>query len=147
VVEADGDMVSDTIEVEYEKPEIEDIFVTKDSIDTDEDEFTYVVFKVSNDARVTVEVYDGNDREEELWDEEEIEGDKWYAVRYDENGDEGNDWEFRVTAEPIVDVDDIEDIETIGFKIKEDDDSNRKANIINDYSEPVITEEDSNETI
>ncbi len=147
VVEADGDRVSDTIEVEYEKPEIVDAFVTKDSIDTDEDEFTYVVFKVDHDALVTVEVYDGNDREEELWEEEEVEEDRWYAVRYDENGDEGNDWEFRITAEPVVDVDDIEDVERVDFEIEEDDVSSRKANITNDYTDPVITEEDSNETI
>ncbi len=144
--------VSRTIKVEYEQPEIVEAFVTKDEIDPSEGEFTNVVFKVDAEAEVTVELYNGNKREDTLWDEVEVKKNRWYSVEWDgmddgEEADEGQ-WEFRITAENSVD-NDIKDKTEVNVDVEEDDVSTKKSNVTNDYTEPVVFDEDdeSNMTV
>ncbi len=146
-VEADGEVVSEQITVEYEAPEFIDAFVTKDEFDPELDEFTHLVFKLEEDAVVTVEVYEGNSRRITLLDEDDVEGDEWITVMYDgkdDDGDEedyGNDYEFRITAEHPA-VDNLEAEETVDFDLDEDEVSNDRSNATNDYFDPVVFDVD-----
>ena len=153
-VKAIGDteisVVTRTIKVEYEKPQITDAFVTKTEIDPSEGEFTNVVFKVDAEAEVTVELYNGNKREATLWDEVEVKKNRWYSVEWDgmddgEEADEGN-WEFRITAENGVD-NDIQDKAEVSVEVKEDDVSSNKTNATNDYTQPVVFDEDDEDNM
>jgi flagellar hook assembly protein FlgD len=150
-VTANGDMVSQTVEVDYYTPEIITAFVTKSSIDPSEGEFTNLVFEIDEDAIVTVEVYDGTRRELTLMDEEEVSGNRYYAVMWDGLDDDGDDlddgdYTFKITAENPVD-DDIYSTKTLNIELDEDKVSSRKSNATNDYTDPVIFDEDGYHSI
>ncbi|MFH1534028.1 MAG: S-layer homology domain-containing protein [Nitrospirota bacterium] len=151
-VMADGDVVSQTVEVVYVRPEITTAFVTKNEFDPSEDEFTTLVFEVDATAVVTVEVYDGSKRIVTLMDEEEVRKNQYYTVRWygiDNDGDEvdeGNDYRFKITAENPTD-DDINDVETVDVDVEEDRVSNDKSNATNDYTDPVVFDEDGYNSI
>jgi len=150
-VTANGDSVAQTVEVDYYTPEIITAFVTKSSIDPDEDEFTNLVFEIDEDAVVTVEVYDGTRRELKLMDEEEVSGNRYYAVMWDGLDDDGDDldegdYTFKITAENPVD-DDIYSTETVNIELDEDKVSSSKSNATNDYTDPVVFDEDGYHSI
>lgn len=148
IVRADGDLVSKTINIEYEQPTIIEAFVTKNSIDPSKDEFTTLVFKVDASSIVTVEVFEGNKKEFTLLDEETVSKNKWYAVDWnaiDEEGDdvnEGQNWKFKITAENSVD-DDISDTVNVEIDVEEDEVSDSKSNVTNDTTYPTIFDKNS----
>ena len=146
---ADSDTLSYFVVVEYEEPEVSDAFVTKTSFDSSIDEFVYVVFYLDQDAQVTVEVKDGNKTEETLVDEEEYEGKKWHAVKWDGTNKKGkmsdeDDYKFQITAANLVN-DDVKSIEYAEVTIEEDEVSSGKTNATNDYLYPVIMPKDTDE--
>lgn len=148
ILRADGDVIKKTITVQYEKPEIVEAFVTKTSFDPSEDEFTNLVFRVDAAAVVTVEVYQGAKREVTLLDEVEVSRNRWYAVKWDgtdrdgEEVDFGTDWKFKITAESPTD-NDIFDVATVEVDVQQDNVSSNKSNATNDYTLPVVYDEDS----
>ena len=150
IVRADGDKVTKTIEVKYEKPEIKEAFVTKTSFDPTEGEFTNLVFKLDAAAVVTVDVYKGSKKEFTLVDEQDVKKNRFYSVQWDgedEDGDEvdeGKDWKFKITAENPTD-DDVYDYDTVEVDVEDDDVSDKKANVTNDYTDPIVLDDDSNE--
>ena len=138
-----------TLEVKYEQPTIEsdDMFVTKDELDNTIDEFTYLVFRTSQDALVDVEVVDEDgDDVVELWEDEEIEGDKWYTVQWDgtdEDGDEvdeDEDYQFVVTVKNVANDDVEKEYTSEKVLVEEDEVSSSRSNVTNDYIKPVILE-------
>jgi flagellar hook assembly protein FlgD len=150
-VTADGDVVSLTTEVDYYTPQIITAFVTKSSIDVERGEFTNLVFEIDEDAVVTVEIYDGSRREATLMDEEEVESDTFYAVMWDGSDNDGDemdegDYYFKITAENPVD-DDIYSTETVDVDIDEDDISDSKSNATNDFTDPVVFDENGDGAI
>ena len=150
IVRADGDKVIKTIEVKYEEPEITEAFVTKTSFDPDEGEFTNLVFQVDATAVVTVEVYKGSDKEFTLLDEELVKKNRFYTVKWDgedEDGDEveeGKDWKFKILAENPTD-DDVYDYDTVEVDVEDDDVSDKKTNVTNDYTDPIVLDDDNDE--
>ena len=148
VFEADNDKVVYYVKVEYEEPQVEDdMFVTKESFDNTIGEFTYVVFRVDTDALVTVEVMDGSKEIVTLMDEEEVNKDDWYAVKWDgmdDDGDEADEdtYEFRVTAMNIAN-DDVESFREVDVEVKEDEVSSSKVNATNDAMYPVIVDKNT----
>lgn len=151
-VMADDDVVSQTVEVVYVRPEITTAFVTKNEFDPSEGEFVNLVFEVDATAVVTVEVYDGSKRIATLMDEEEVRKNRYYAVMWDgldkdgDEVDEGSDYRFKITAENPTD-DDVNDVETVDVDVEEDNVSSSKSNITNDYTDPVIFDEDGYSSI
>ncbi len=143
---ADGDQVQTPVEVEYNDPQLVEALVTKDEIDNDEDEFVTLLFEVDEDALVTVEVYEGNNREDELVEDLEVEADTWYAVTWyalEEDGDEFDydDYEFEITVKNEA-TEDVVDSDTVDFEVEEDEASSGKSNIVLDYTSPVVFDED-----
>ncbi len=151
-VRADGDKVMQTVQLAYEKSEITSAFVTKESFDPSEDEFTNLVFKVDAASVVTVEVYKGSKKEFTLVDEEEVKKNRYYAVEWDgmdEDGDEvdfAKDWKFKITAENSTD-DDIFSTATVEVDVEEDETSDKKSNVTNDYTDPIVFDEDGEDTM
>lgn len=144
--------ISETVKVEYEEPSITESFVTKDSFDPSENEFTNLVFKVNSTSVVTVDVYKGPKKEFTLLKDEEVRKNRWYSVIWDgmdEEGDEvdfGTDWKFVITAENSTE-DDVLDSETVEVDVEEDDVSDSKSNVTNDFTEPVVLDEDSSDVM
>ncbi len=145
---ADGDKVTKKVTVDYDNPEFVSAFVTKESFDPSEDEITNLVFKVNTSSDVTVDLYQGSKKELTLLDEEGVKKNKWYAVSWDgtdndgEEVDLGKDWKFKVTAENTTDQK-IESVKTVEIDVEEDDVSDKKTNVTNDYTVPVIYDEDT----
>lgn len=147
VITADGSKVTKTINVTFGAPEISDAFVTKDAFDPSEEEKVSLVFRVEDDSVVTVEILEGTKRETTLLDEEEVDGDSWYAVEWDGTDDDGDEvdfddnWKFRLTVEN-ENQNDGKDIQTIDIDVKEDEVSSKKANVTNDFIKPIVFDED-----
>lgn len=152
IVKADGEQLSETIKVEYETTEISDAFVTKENFDNEIDEFTHLVFRLDDDALATVQVFKGSKEVNELWDEVEVEGDKWYAVKFDgtdEDGDElseSSNYKFKLIIKD-EDTEKTVDTEFVTFEIEEDDVSSSVVNVTNDFTDPVIFDEDDHDEI
>jgi flagellar hook assembly protein FlgD len=143
VVTADNSVVSKTITVEYEQPNITEAFVTKTVFDVEEGEFTYLLFKVDADATVDVDLYRGSKKEMELLEDSDVSKNKWYAVKWDgtdEDDDEvayGGDWKFKITAKNVV-QNNVVDVEYVEVDVKEDSVSSSKTNVTNDFVNPPI---------
>jgi len=151
VFKADNDTVHySPIVVQYSQVAINsDLFVTKTPFDNSIGEFTYVVFRVDQASKVTVEVTKkGGKRVETLMDEEEISKNKWTAVKWDGTDKDGDDvdegsYQFKITAANVSN----EDIKTYAYAdvtVEEDEVSN-KANATNDFITPVVVDKNSSE--
>lgn len=128
------------ITVEYEKPEIDDVYVSKSKFDNDIGEFTYVMFRVDAEADVTIQLLESNQEEDDIVEDMEVEADRWYAVSWDgESYDVDDDLEFKIIAENPAN-ESVFDSETIDIDLTEDDVIGNKANITNDYISPVLTD-------
>lgn len=152
---ADDDTIHYTpVTVEYSKVAIhDDFFVTKTPFDNSIGEFTYVVFRVDQASKITVEVMEGNKTKDivTLMDEEEVSKNKWIAVKWDgedEDGDEVNEgnYKFKITAANVSNEDVKTYIET-PVTVEEDEVSN-KTNATNDFITPVVVDKnaDADET-
>ncbi|MFH1284321.1 MAG: FlgD immunoglobulin-like domain containing protein [Candidatus Peregrinibacteria bacterium] len=132
-----------SINISYEKPEIDDLYLSKDKFDPDQNEFTNILFRVNADANITIEVLEDQDSDDTLIEDMEVEADKWYAVEWDGgNYDYGDNIDLKLTAENPV-MEDVYDTDTIDVDLAEDDVSSNKSNVTGDYISPVITDGES----
>jgi len=138
--------VEKTFYVKYEKPEIDDTFVTKKSIDPDVGEGTYFGFILNNDAKVDVEVLKGSTSKVDLLEDEEVKKDVWYAVYWDGKDDDGDDFDYddtfkiRLTAKSLGD-EDVYTTATETVDLDEDDVSSSKSNVTMDSLVPPVVEQ------
>lgn len=144
-----------TTTVSYDVPKIDtgDIYVTKDPFDPNKEEYTYLVFKTTDDASVSIEVQESDESTVvELMDEETVDGDKWYAVKWDGKDEDGDivdedNYKFFITVSNI-DNDNNPNTYTKTVEVKDDEEtSDNKVNIYGDYVEPVIVEKNDDVTI
>lgn len=151
-VRADGDKVVKTIEVKYDAPTFDNVFVTKKSFDPSADEFTTLGFKLEAAADVKVEVYKGSKKETTLVDHEHVGKNRWYTVDYsgvDKDGEDiayGNDWKFKITATNETE-NDLEIVKTIEFDVQEDDVSSDKSNVTADYITPAAFDDERTDSL
>ncbi len=128
------------IEVEYEKPQIDDLLLSKEKFDNDLGEFTYVLFRTDIDALVDIFVMEGGDEDDDIVEDMEVEGDKWYAVEWDGGGyDYDDDLDIKVVAKNLAN-EDVYDADTVSVELDEDDVSSSKSNVTEDYVSPVLTD-------
>ncbi|MBL4693925.1 S-layer homology domain-containing protein [Candidatus Gracilibacteria bacterium] len=143
IIRADGEKITKTIDVKYAKPNVLEAYVSKDSFDSDKEEFTNLIFKVSEAALITVDVYKGAKKEFTLIKDEEVRKNKWYSYTwdgYDEDGGEvntGKDWRFQIVAENLTE-DDVFGFKSVDVDIERDKVSDKKANVTNDSIFPAI---------
>ncbi len=132
----------DTVNIRYRDPEIDEFLISKDEIDNDLGETAWIMFKIDIDAEVDIEILEDGRVDDEIEEDFEVEGDIWYAIEWDgDNYDYDDDIEIRLTAKNIVN-EDIKSIEKIDFDLDEDETSNSKANITEDFISPVISDGD-----
>jgi len=143
--EADNDKVSAFVTVKYLNPAVvDDMFVSKTSFDNSIGETTYVVFRLDNDSIVTVDAMKGTKKLDTLMDEEELDKNVWYAVKWDGTDDDGDEvdegtYSFRVTAANVAN-DHAKSTRSVDVEVAEDEVSSGKSNVTNDFIVPVIVE-------
>ncbi|MBI4232346.1 S-layer homology domain-containing protein [Candidatus Peregrinibacteria bacterium] len=129
-----------TITIDYEKPKIEEIEVSKKEIDNDEDEIMYLYFKVKDDAQVDVKILQDGDEDDDLVEDMDVEAGKWYAVEWDGGSyDYDDDMELKVIAKNRVN-DNVFDSKKITVDLDEDTVSSSKSNVLRDYISPVVSD-------
>lgn len=147
VIWADADKVEMPVTVRYQEQEILETFVTKESIDSSEDEFLDVLVKTGATSNITVEIYRGNQKEVTLVKDEPISKNRYYAFRWDGKDREGDDaiaggsWRVKVTAENRTD-DDVYATEFIEIDVDQDRVSDRKSNVTNDSVTPAVFDDE-----
>ncbi len=132
-------MAAKSVTVDYEKPMIDDLYISKSKFDPDKGEFIYVVFRVDLASNVTLKVLEGSDEQDDIVEDMEVEADKWYAVLWDgENYNYDDDIDIKLIAQNTANKD-VFDSDKISVDLAEDKVSGSKSNITQDYIEPVIT--------
>jgi flagellar hook assembly protein FlgD len=129
--------------VKYDEPKIKEIFVTKDDIDPDQGEGTYLVFKLEDNATVWVELYKDGKSKVDLLEEEELKKNKWYAVYWDGLDDDGDDFDYKDSFKLQLKACSAGDDETCDtasevVDLDEDDISSSKSNVTQDVVLPPI---------
>lgn len=133
-------VAGETINLDYEKPEITDFFLSKEKFDNEAGEFTYAIFRVDTDAEVTIKEFLDNEEEDEVVEDMEVLKDKWYAVQWDGGSfDNDDELDLKLIAENIANSD-VFDSEKVDVELEEDEVSSNRANVTNDYIEPVVTD-------
>ncbi len=151
-VRADGDKVSKTVNVQYDQPTFDNVFVTKKSFDPSADEFTTLGFKLDAAADVKVEVYKGSKKETTLVDHEHVGKNRWYTVDYngvDNDGEDvayGSDWKFKITAKNETETDLVQ-VKTIEFDVQQDEVSSDKSNVTADYITPAAFDDERTDSM
>ncbi len=126
--------------VEYNKPLIDDLQISKKDFDPDQDEFTFIMFAVDEDANVDIKVLESGQEDDDIEEDFEVEKDQWYAVEWDGGSyDENDDVEIKVIAKNKVN-DNVFDSEKIAVDLKEDSVSSSKSNVTNDYISPAAND-------
>ena len=129
----------DTINVSYNKPEVDDLYVSKDKFDNELGEFTYVIFKIDNEALVDVRILVDGDEDDTIEEDLEVEKNKWYAVEFDGSSyDYDDDIDIEIVAKNKAN-EDVYATKKIGVDLAEDSVSSSKSNVTNDYISPVVT--------
>ncbi|MFA5948484.1 MAG: S-layer homology domain-containing protein, partial [Candidatus Gracilibacteria bacterium] len=152
VIRADNVAITKVVNVEYSKPTINEVFVTKTSFDTSKEEVVSLAFKVEAEAEMTVDLYNGSKKEFTLVKDEEVRKNRWYYVEWDgldNEGDEaiaGNAWKFKISAKNSTD-DEIFDSKFVEIDVADDDVSTGKANVTNDAVAPVVFDSDTEESL
>lgn len=131
---------SRSVSVEYEKPEIEDIYVSKSKFDNDEGEFVYIMFRTDTDALVDVNIFEGNRLDDDFIEELEVYEDKWTAVLWDgDNYDYDDDLDIEIVARN-KENENVFDSEKISIDLSEDDVSSSRSNVTLDFIDPPASD-------
>lgn len=128
-----------SINIDYVKPKIDELQMTKTKFDNEAGEFTNVMFKLDEDADVDVIVVQGGSDDDFISEDMEVEKDKWYAVEWDGGSyDYSDSLDIKLVAKNKANPD-IYDTKKISVDLAEDTTSTSKANVTNDYISPVLT--------
>ena len=128
-----------SITVEYEEPQIDDLYLSKEKFDNDAGEFTYVIFRVDYESNVTIKLLEDNKEAEDVTEDLNVEANKWYAVQFDGGSyDYNDDLDLKLIAENTAN-ENVFDSEKISVDLAEDAVSTNKSNITQDYIESVVT--------
>lgn len=150
---ADGVTVSENVTAKYTQPAVVEAFVSKDAFDPSMNEMQNFVFKIDAKAVVTVEVYKGSQQKEvTLISEETVQKNSWYTVSWDGRDsdgavvDDGSDWNFKITAKNET-AQDLLAKKNVSFQITDDTVSDKKANVSNDTTSPVVYDDSQSDAI
>ena len=129
-----------SITVQYDKPNIDELVLSKSKFDNDIGEFTSIMFKVDEDATVNIKVMLDNVEDEDIEEDMDVEKDKWYAVTWDGGGyDYEDDLDIKLIAQNKAN-EDIYDSEKISVDLAEDTVTSSKSNVTQDYISPTVTD-------
>jgi flagellar hook assembly protein FlgD len=149
---ADGATVTKNVTVKYVQPAVVEAFVSKDAFDPSKNELQNFVFKIDAKAVVTVEAYQGAEKEAVLVKDQVVQKNNWYTVAWDGRDmdgaqvDNGADWKFKVTAKNPT-AEDLLASKTVSFEIANDTVNEKKANVTNDTTSPVVYDDQQSSAI
>jgi flagellar hook assembly protein FlgD len=136
-----------SITFEYEEPQIDDLYLSKEKFDNDAGEFTYVIFRVDYESNVTIKLLEDNKEVEDVTEDLNVEANKWYAVQFDGGSyDYNDDLDLKLIAENTAN-ENVFDSAKISVDLAEDSVSTNKSNITQDYIESVVTNGDDEMTL
>ena len=149
---ADGITSPKTITAAYTLPAVVEAFVSKDSFDPSKNEQENLVFKINAKADVTVEVLQGSQQEVKLIDEQEVQKNEWYTVPWDGRDIDGaevdfaSNWKFKITAKNPT-AEDLLGTKSVAFAVAEDTVNDKKTNVTNDTTTPVVFDDQQSDTM
>lgn len=127
------------VTINYDEPKIDEFRLTKEDLDPSRGEVTYAIFRIDSDAEIDLEILEGNDVDETVEEDFEVEEDKWYAIEVDlDDYDEDDDVEIRLVAKNIAN-DDIFDEEEEKVDIDEINESSSRSEIYADIMSPILS--------
>lgn len=130
---------SKSIELTYEKPEISDLYISKDKIDNDIGETTNILFRLKDDAKVDLIIMNGGSEDDTIEEDMEVVKNTWYAVEWDGgNYDYSDTVAVKLVAKNAVN-DNVYDSAKVTVDLAEETDSSSKSNVTNDFISPVVT--------
>jgi len=130
---------SKSIELTYEKPEISDLYISKDKIDNDIGETTNILFRLKDDAKVDLIIMNGGSEDDTIEEDMEVVKNTWYAVEWDGgNYDYSDTVAIKLVAKNAVN-DNVYDSAKVTVDLAEETDSSSKSNVTNDFISPVVT--------
>jgi len=129
-----------SINVEYTKPNIDDLELSKTKFDNDIGEFTSIMFRVDEPSIITIKVLVDGSEDENVVEDMDVEKDKWYSVNWDGGSyDYEDNLDLKLIAANIAN-DQIYDTEKISVDLAEDTISSSKSNVTVDYITPAVTD-------
>lgn len=149
---ANGTTRKENVTVVYDQPAVVEAFVSKDSFDPSKNEMQNFVFKIDTKAEVTVEVFKSTTREVKLIDNQLVQKNQWYTVPWDGRDIDGaevdyaSDWKFKITAKNPTAQDLIAN-ESVSFKVEQDIVNDKKSNVSNDTTYPVVFDKQETDTV
>lgn len=121
-----------------EKARLRDVFTTKDSFDNDRNEALFIVFTTTSESDVTVKLFDGNDLINVLLEKNNA-SPGTFSVKWDGKDKNDHDMSYGTyTYKVHVENAKGEDEESGSFKIAEDSEQTKLANIYQDEITPVF---------
>jgi len=129
------------ITVNYNKPKVNDAYLSKSKFDNEQGEFTYIFFRVDSTANVTVQLLQDGVEQENIVEDMAVDANRWYAVSWDGSGYNYDDnLSINVLAENTVNKN-VYNNKKITVDLAEDSSTSiYKANITQDYIDPVVSD-------
>jgi len=129
-----------SIEIRYDKPTINDFFVSHTKFDNDLGEYTYAVFRVDKDAKVTLYEMQGSSEDDTIEEDMEVSGGHWYAIQWD-----GGSYDYSDSVSLKLKVmnqgnENIFNTEKISVDLAENTTSSSKSRISNYSIDPIVTD-------
>lgn len=110
---------------------IEDFYLSKSKFDNEEGEFTNIIFRVDKDSEVDIVILEDGKEEDEIVEDYDVEGDRWYSVQWDgDDFDYSDDLDIKLIAK--------NENKKISVDLTEDEVSGSRTNITNDYIKPAV---------
>jgi len=132
--------ISDTVYVDYTTPEIDELLLSKTTFDNDLGEFTYMLFKLKDDATVDIDVLINNRIDDSIEEELDVLGSVWYAVYFDGNNyDYNDDLDIQLKAYNQYSNSSYTS-EKVALNLSKDSISSTRSNITKDYISPVVSD-------
>jgi len=136
-----------SISVSYDKPDIDDLELSKTKFDHELGEFTTLMVKVDKDSELLIEVMLDGQVDETLVEDYEISRNDWYGFEFDGGSyDYDDSLKLKVTAYNLYN-DDVFSSDTISVDLFERSESDSKANISEDFIGPVIADDNASRSI
>ncbi len=149
---ADGVTATKNVTAKYTQPAVVEAFVSKDSFDPSKNEMQNLVFKIDAKAVVTVEVFQGTQKENKLVDELMVQKNNWYSVAWDGRDmdgaqvDNAGDWKFKISAKNPT-AEDLLGNKAVSFQVAADTVNEKKSNVTNDTTSPAVYDDQQSEYI
>ncbi|MBT3704719.1 hypothetical protein HOG17_02970 [Candidatus Peregrinibacteria bacterium] len=129
---------------ETDDPRLEDVFLSKASFDPGLGEYTYIIFTLTSEADLEINVYDDEEvKVADLYDKHDVDAGTYV---YGWNGEKDNnsivDYNSTYTIEIIAENSKGDDDIEVEVEVKQDTETSKKSNVYKDKTMPKVFEPD-----